>query len=74
MGDSGIGCPICGHEESSVADSRPSDGYIRRRRKCLKCGGRYTTREMVESNLETDSEVRRRVAKAMLEKIMKDYL
>ena len=33
-------CPVCGHPESKVVDSRPSDEFnsIRRRRECLKCG------------------------------------
>jgi transcriptional repressor NrdR len=37
----------CGHPESKVIDSRPSeDGLsIRRRRECLKCGARFTTYE-----------------------------
>ena len=31
-------CPVCGHPESKVVDSRPSDEFnsIRRRRECLK--------------------------------------
>ncbi|PWB70943.1 transcriptional regulator NrdR [candidate division GN15 bacterium] len=48
-------CPQCGHEEDKVVDSRPSqDGRaIRRRRECLKCGGRYTTYEYVEQSALT---------------------
>ena len=48
-------CPQCGHEEDKVVDSRPSqDGRsIRRRRECLKCGGRYTTYEYVEQSVLT---------------------
>ena len=44
-------CPVCGHLESRVVDSRPaSDGSsIRRRRECLACGKRFTTYETVES-------------------------
>jgi transcriptional repressor NrdR len=40
-------CPSCGHPESKVVDSRPSEEYnsIRRRRECLKCGTRFTTYE-----------------------------
>jgi len=43
-------CPLCGHEEDKVVDSRvSSDGQsIRRRRECLKCGKRFTTYEHVE--------------------------
>lgn len=44
-------CPYCGHTESKVTDSRPTeDGLkIRRRRECVKCGGRFTTYEVVEN-------------------------
>ena len=44
-------CPRCGHEETSVVDSREAeDGQsIRRRRACDKCGERFTTRERSES-------------------------
>lgn len=43
-------CPFCGHLESQVKDSRPSeDGTaIRRRRACPECGGRFTTFERVQ--------------------------
>lgn len=43
-------CPFCGHAESQVKDSRPSDdgGSIRRRRLCPECGGRFTTYERVQ--------------------------
>lgn len=44
-------CPFCGHLESKVIDSRPTDEYarIRRRRECLECTKRFTTYEVVES-------------------------
>lgn len=44
-------CPFCGFEESKVIDSRSTDEgeKIRRRRKCIKCGKRFTTYEVVES-------------------------
>ena len=43
-------CPFCGHTDSKVVDSRPTeDGSIRRRRECLECGRRFTTYEKVES-------------------------
>ncbi len=43
-------CPFCGHLESQVKDSRPSEdgGAIRRRRACPECGGRFTTFERVQ--------------------------
>lgn len=43
-----MNCPFCSYEESKVVDSRPSDKRIRRRRECIKCGGRFTTYETVE--------------------------
>jgi transcriptional repressor NrdR len=43
-------CPFCGHAESQVKDSRPSENgdAIRRRRMCPSCGGRFTTFERVQ--------------------------
>ena len=44
-------CPVCGHLESKVVDSRPMDdgSKIRRRRECLSCGKRFTTYEVIET-------------------------
>lgn len=43
-------CPFCGHAESQVKDSRPSEdgAAIRRRRLCPQCEGRFTTMERVQ--------------------------
>ena len=43
-------CPFCGHDDTQVKDSRPSDdkAAIRRRRLCPGCGGRFTTFERVQ--------------------------
>ncbi len=43
-------CPFCGHEETQVKDSRPSEdaSSIRRRRNCPSCGGRFTTFERIQ--------------------------
>src|SRR5271154_1188129 len=43
-------CPFCGHLESQVKDSRPSEdgAAIRRRRLCPECGCRFTTFERVQ--------------------------
>ena len=43
-------CPFCGHMESQVKDSRPSEdgAAIRRRRMCPSCEGRFTTFERVQ--------------------------
>ena len=42
---------FCGHTESKVIDSRPTDegASIRRRRECLACGKRFTTYETIET-------------------------
>lgn len=43
-------CPFCGHDDTQVKDSRPSeDGLtIRRRRFCPQCNSRFTTFERVQ--------------------------
>ncbi len=33
--------------DTIVKDSRPKDGSIRRRRRCLKCGNRFSTIEVL---------------------------
>ncbi len=45
-------CPYCKFEDSKVIDSRSSgEGtVVRRRRECLECGRRFTTKEHVEEN------------------------
>jgi transcriptional repressor NrdR len=46
-------CPYCRHPENKVIDSRDAQEgeVIRRRRECLSCGRRFTTRERVEEVL-----------------------
>ncbi|HEX4199694.1 MAG TPA: transcriptional regulator NrdR [Caulobacteraceae bacterium] len=43
-------CPFCGHPDSQVKDSRPTedDAVIRRRRSCPQCDSRFTTFERVQ--------------------------
>ena len=43
-------CPFCGHSDTQVKDSRPSEegGAIRRRRMCSGCHARFTTFERVQ--------------------------
>ncbi len=45
-------CPYCKFEDSKVIDSRSSkEGRnVRRRRECLACGRRFTTKEYVEES------------------------
>jgi transcriptional repressor NrdR len=46
-----VKCPYCGHPESKVVDSRPSEEgrRIRRRRECVSCQKRFTTYEAIET-------------------------
>ena len=43
-------CPFCGHEDTQVKDSRPTEdnASIRRRRFCPECSSRFTTFERVQ--------------------------
>src|SRR5271156_2982162 len=43
-------CPFCGHDDTQVKDSRPTEdnAAIRRRRFCGNCGARFTTFERVQ--------------------------
>jgi len=45
-----VHCPFCGHEDTQVKDSRPTDdgSAIRRRRFCTACSQRFTTIERVQ--------------------------
>src|SRR3990172_2647589 len=52
-GITGMLCPSCKQTENKVIDSRLTEGglAIRRRRVCLKCSRRFTTKERVEEEL-----------------------
>jgi transcriptional repressor NrdR len=43
-------CPFCGHTDTQVKDSRPTEdnATIRRRRYCPNCAARFTTFERVQ--------------------------
>ena len=43
-------CPFCGHDDTQVKDSRPTEdnSAIRRRRFCPGCGARFTPFERVQ--------------------------
>jgi transcriptional repressor NrdR len=45
-----MNCPICGHKQDRVVDSRESreGDVIRRRRQCLKCRRRFTSYERID--------------------------
>ncbi len=55
-------CPFCGHNDTQVKDSRPTEenATIRRRRLCTECSSRFTTFERVQlrelSVLKSDGE------------------
>ncbi len=40
-----IPCPNCGHEHSTVRESRNEPGYVRRYRVCKNCGKSFPTEE-----------------------------
>ena len=42
---SGIPCPSCGHTKTKVKDSRSNMAYVNRRRECLECHRRFSTKE-----------------------------
>lgn len=39
-------CPLCGHHENQVYDTRTVSDHVRRRRKCLRCDHRWTSVEL----------------------------
>jgi len=45
-----VRCPFCGHDDSQVKDSRPTEdgAAIRRRRQCEGCAARFTTFERIQ--------------------------
>jgi transcriptional repressor NrdR len=45
-----VRCPFCGHGDTKVLDSRPTEegSAVRRRRECEACGRRFTTYEKME--------------------------
>ncbi len=46
-------CPFCKEDDDKVIDSRATDNArcIRRRRRCLRCGRRFTTYERIEESI-----------------------
>jgi len=48
-----VRCPFCGEDADRVIDTRAGreGDEIRRRRECLECGRRFTTRERIELSL-----------------------
>lgn len=52
-------CPNCHYPKSIVLTSRPQEEWVYRRRKCPKCGWRWTTEEVTINPNERWSEMRR---------------
>ncbi len=54
-----MNCPYCISKETKVVDKRNNEdeGFVRRRRECLRCFKRFTTYERVE-NVELDVQKR----------------
>lgn len=48
-----MNCPKCNHDVVSCIDSRPRNGTIYRRRKCLKCGYRFSSAEISLEDLDS---------------------
>lgn len=53
----GLPCPICGHDQNIVVDSRPARLSIRRRRECLSCKTKYTTFETIAMESVIDFQI-----------------
>ncbi len=44
----GLHCPSCGSLDSAVKDSRDAPAGIKRKRMCLSCQARWSTKETVQ--------------------------
>lgn len=51
-------CPKCKSDLTSVVDSRPSGETNRRRRQCIDCGFRFSTREVIDDELQELENIR----------------
>lgn len=48
LSEDGLLCPSCGRHKLATVDTRPRNGTIRRRRKCVKCKHAFYTIEVPE--------------------------
>lgn len=46
-----MNCPYCGETESKVVETRRQSNFIRRRRECKHCKGRFTTEESIRTDI-----------------------
>ena len=62
-------CPFCKEDDDKVIDSRSTEGgrCIRRRRRCLRCGRRFTTYEAIESAIKALEEAMNGDQRALIE-------
>lgn len=51
-------CIECGGRTTVTTTYQNEDGRTKRRRKCLSCGFRFTTREHAESNIPEEIDVK----------------
>jgi hypothetical protein len=45
--EGGLRCYLCGSRYLAVKDSRPARNAVRRRRRCVNCGAKFTTFEIM---------------------------
>ena len=45
-------CPRCKSTQLRCVDSRPVNGTVKRRRRCMKCGYRFSTVEVHAADFE----------------------
>ena len=76
-------CPVCKYHRTTVRDSRPKKHFVWRRRKYLKCGLVFTTRESflfsdmfleitkVVEKIEAAMDLNRRRLRAIIKEIEK---
>lgn len=77
----GCTCPNCGGNTSSVVDSRAAVSKIdgttstRRRRVCLTCDNRFTTHEIVVSDIDQFMvEAREKMVKRIINSLMQEFM
>lgn len=63
----GIVCGACGSGQVVVKDTRPTTDMIRRRRRCLDCGHRFTTFEKTSEGGAAPADIMQIARSALLE-------